>query len=293
MASTHNAIGHHILLSFLVIFMRDGNMLPNGKTDLPSAFTTRSIPDISSSTFGAPLPVVSELRSVRNVSNKSDFSSGPFTAAVSPQLRASTSSSSDATSRAFWFGPIIKRLLDVAVAAVGLVLFSPILVLTALAIILDSKGPSICRHVRYGYGNQTYRIFTFRCAKHENIDGHVSARHRVTRIGRILRSSGIDGLPQLINVLRGEMSIVGPRPYEAPPGMTYDALLSRFSGHYKAKPGLTGWAQVNGCGNVNSLEAMRQRIEYDLYYVENSSFRFDLKIILLTMGSKKTYARAG
>jgi lipopolysaccharide/colanic/teichoic acid biosynthesis glycosyltransferase len=98
--------------------------------------------------------------------------------------------------------------------------------------------------------------------------------------------------PQLINVLRGEMSIVGPRPYEAPPGMIFDAQLSRFLEHFTAPPGLTGWAQVNGCGDVNSLKAMRRRIEYDLYYVENWSFLFDLEIILLTLASKNTYAHA-
>jgi lipopolysaccharide/colanic/teichoic acid biosynthesis glycosyltransferase len=99
--------------------------------------------------------------------------------------------------------------------------------------------------------------------------------------------------PQLVNVPRGEMSIVGPRLYEATPGMIFDAQLSRISGHSKVKPGLIGWAQVNGCGDVNSLKAMRRRIEYDLYYVENWSLLFDLEIILMTLSSKNTYARAG
>src|ERR1700704_4841244 len=120
-----------------------------------------------------PPPVVSELRSVRKVSNKSDFGSRPFTAAVGPQLSASTSS--DATARTLRFGPIIKRVLDVVVSAAGLILFSPIFLVTALAIILDSKGPIVCRRVRCGYSNQTFRIFTFRCTTIE--DGNVDAAH--------------------------------------------------------------------------------------------------------------------
>jgi lipopolysaccharide/colanic/teichoic acid biosynthesis glycosyltransferase len=231
---------------------------------------------------------------VRKVSSKSGFGSRHFNAAVGPQLTASTSS--DATGGTLRFGPIIKRALDVVIAAAGFILFSPILALTALAIILDSKGPTVCRCVRYGYCNQTFRNFRFRCTTQESIDGAGCPRGKgacVTRIGGILRSSGIDGLPQLVNVLRGEMSIVGPRPYEAPPGMIFDAQISRFSGRSKVKPGLTGWAQVNGCGDVsNSPEVTRRRIGYDLYYVENWSFLFDLKIILITLCSKKTYASA-
>jgi lipopolysaccharide/colanic/teichoic acid biosynthesis glycosyltransferase len=96
---------------------------------------------------------------------------------------------------------------------------------------------------------------------------------------------------QLINVFRGEMSIVGPRPYEAPPGMLFDAQLSRLSGNWKVKPELTDWAEVNGCGEVNSLETMRRQIEYDLLYIENWAFFFDLRIILMTLGSKNTCTR--
>jgi lipopolysaccharide/colanic/teichoic acid biosynthesis glycosyltransferase len=93
-------------------------------------------------------------------------------------------------------------------------------------------------------------------------------------------------------VLRGEMSIVGPRPYEVLPEMIFDAQLSRFSGLSKVKPGLTGWAQINGYGDGNSLKALRQRIEYNLYYVENWSLFFDLKLILTTLCSKSSYAHA-
>ncbi len=240
-----------------------------------------------------PPSVVSGLRQVRKVSNKSGFGNRHFTAAVGPQSIEATYS--NAAARTLRLGPIIKRVLDLLVAAVGLISFSPILLLTALAIILDSKGPVVCRQVRYGYGNQNFRVFAFRCTTHEKIGGSIHPRRsgeRVTTIGRILRSSGIDRLPQLINVLRGEISIVGPRPYETPPGMTFDAQLSRFAEYPKVKPGLTGWGQINGCGDASSLTAMRRRIEYDLYYAENWSFLLDLKIILMTMRSKNTYLRA-
>jgi lipopolysaccharide/colanic/teichoic acid biosynthesis glycosyltransferase len=235
-----------------------------------------------------PPPVVSELRSVRKVSNKSDFGSRPFTAAVGPQLSASTSS--DATARALRFAPIIKRAFDIFVAAIGLVLFSPILLLSSLAIVVNSRGPIVCRQVRHAYSSEAFRILTFRCTGNENIEGGVQRTRRgarVTGIGRILQSSGLDGFPRLLNVLRGDMSIVGPAPYSALPGAIFEEHVSQM---FNIKPGLTGWAQVNGYGDVStSFEEMRRRMEYDFYYIENWSLLFDIKIILLALCAKKTY----
>lgn len=188
----------------------------------------------------------------------------------------------------------VKRAFDIVVAIIGLILFSPIFLFSSLAIKLDSRGPIACRQVRYGYGNETFRAFTFRCTGAKNPENADQAAQRgacVTGVGRILRSSGIDGLPLLINVLRGEMSIVGPHPYETPPGVIFDEQLSRLSRHRNAKPGLTGWARVHGYSDLsNSLTVMRRRIAYDLYYVENWSFLFDLKIILMMLFSKNAYA---
>jgi lipopolysaccharide/colanic/teichoic acid biosynthesis glycosyltransferase len=186
-----------------------------------------------------------------------------------------------------------KRAFDITLATIGILLFSPLFLLSSLAIVLDTRGPILCRQVRHGCGTGTFRIFTFRCTTTEN--GNVDTARSgacLTRIGRILRSSGIEGLPQLLNVLRGDMSIVGPGPYTAFPGVIFEQQILRISQERYVKPGLTGPAQVNGYGDVsNSFEAMKRRIEYDLHYVENWSFYFDMKIIMKTLCAKSTYAR--
>jgi lipopolysaccharide/colanic/teichoic acid biosynthesis glycosyltransferase len=184
-----------------------------------------------------------------------------------------------------------KRALDIIVATIGLILFSPILLLSSLAIVFDSRGPIVRTHIRHSYGNETFRVFKFRDTV---IDGDLRASSKgsgLTRVGRILRLSGIDGLPQLINVLRGEMSIVGPCPYIKLPGANFEEQIPRISQQRRIKPGLTGWAQVHGYWNdSNSFGVMQRRIEYDLYYFENCSFLLDMKIILMTLYSRKTYA---
>jgi lipopolysaccharide/colanic/teichoic acid biosynthesis glycosyltransferase len=181
---------------------------------------------------------------------------------------------------------VAKQFFDVIVATGGLVLFSPIYLLTSLAIMLDSRGPIVHSHLRYGYGGKTFRVLKFRSTAIQ------ASKHgsRLTRVGRILRLSGIDGLPQLINVLRGEMSIVGPRPHTTHPAAILQEQTARISRLRDIKPGLMGWVQVHGYGDKgNSFEMMRRRIEYDLYYVEHWSFLFDMKIILMTLCAKKTY----
>ena len=116
---------------------------------------------------------------------------------------------------------------------------------------------------------------------------------RVTSIGRILRRTNIDELPQLINVLRGEMSLVGPRPHATAHNDLFHEIIAPFSRRHNVKPGITGWAQVNGYrGETDVLEKMQRRIEHDLYYIDNWSFLFDLKIILMTLFSKRAYLNA-
>lgn len=116
---------------------------------------------------------------------------------------------------------------------------------------------------------------------------------RVTRIGRILRRSSIDELPQLVNVLLGDMSIVGPRPHPISLNERFAAQISPFSRRHNVKPGITGWAQVNGYrGETDTLEKMQRRLEHDLYYIDNWSFLLDIKIILMTPFSRKTYINA-
>jgi lipopolysaccharide/colanic/teichoic acid biosynthesis glycosyltransferase len=188
----------------------------------------------------------------------------------------------------------MKRAFDIVLAIFGLVLFSPIILLSSLAIKIESRGPVFDPQWRHSYNNKSIWVLRFRCTTTQNIDGVVQPTRKracVTHIGRVLHSSGVDGLPQLINVLRGEMSIVGPRAYEMPPGASFEEEIKRIFEGRPIKPGLTGWAQVNGCRDkANSFEVMRRWIEYDVYYVENWSLLLDMKIILMTLCSKTTYA---
>lgn len=184
-----------------------------------------------------------------------------------------------------------KRGFDILVAALAGALLLPLLLLIALAIRLDSPGPVLFRQRRHGFNQETFRIFKFRSMTAAD-DGAVivQARRddpRVTRIGRMLRRYNLDELPQLLNVLRGEMSLVGPRPHAvAHNHMFADQIRLMFRRH-NVKPGITGWAQVNGLrGETDTFEKMQKRIEHDLYYVDNWSFFFDLKILIRTITSK-------
>jgi len=189
-----------------------------------------------------------------------------------------------------------KRVFDVMVAAAGLVILSPLLTIVAIAIKLDSPGPVLFRQTRHGYNNETIKVFKFRSMTQVDEDEFVQAVRndsRVTRVGAILRRSNIDELPQLINVLRGEMSIVGPRPHATAHNKKFEDKISVFSRRHVVKPGITGWAQVNGYrGATETLEKMQRRVEYDLYYIDNWSFWLDLRIIAMTLFSKTAYTNA-
>jgi Undecaprenyl-phosphate glucose phosphotransferase len=180
-----------------------------------------------------------------------------------------------------------KRVFDMAVATcVGLALM-PILLAISLAVWIDSSGPVLFRQKRGGFNGRTFQIIKFR-TMHVMEDGAVIAQasrqdDRFTRIGRWLRRTSIDELPQLINVLRGDMSLVGPRPHALAHDHEYSKLISNYPFRHHVKPGITGWAQVNGFrGETPTVELMKRRVELDLCYVSNWSFWFDLRILLRT-----------
>ncbi|WP_247509475.1 undecaprenyl-phosphate glucose phosphotransferase [Bradyrhizobium sp. 157] len=195
------------------------------------------------------------------------------------------------------FNRAIKRAFDVAAAIAGLIVVSPLFVIVPLAIKLDSRGPVLFRQTRHGYNNETIRVLKFRSmtVMEDGDSFRQATRHdpRVTRLGRFMRHTNIDELPQLLNVLVGDMSLVGPRPHATSQNEAFAELISSFSRRHNVKPGITGWAQVNGYrGDTDTLEKMQRRVEHDLYYIDNWSLLFDLRIILLTLFSREIYVNA-
>jgi Undecaprenyl-phosphate glucose phosphotransferase len=186
---------------------------------------------------------------------------------------------------------VVKAIEDWLVGAGLLLLFFPIMAVIALAIRLDSPGPIFFRQPRHGWNNRIIQVYKFRTMYHGNSDlagSRQTARNdeRITRIGRFLRRTSLDEIPQVINVLFGEMSVVGPRPH--PIGMkTEEKLCHEIVGGYaqrhKMKPGITGWAQIHGWrGATDSGYHLRKRVEHDIYYVENWSLWLDMKILVMT-----------
>lgn len=187
----------------------------------------------------------------------------------------------------------LKRCADLAIASAALVLTAPILFALCLLIKLDSPGPVLFRQRRVGKDELGFDILKFRTMYHEPGSTGVAIQtcrndRRVTRIGAHLRRTSLDELPQLINVLRGNMSIVGPRPHAT--GMTVagealDSLVSNYTTRHRMKPGITGWAQVNGCrGELINGRALRRRVALDCHYIDNWSLAMDIRIILRTAG---------
>ncbi|MEN0075817.1 MAG: exopolysaccharide biosynthesis polyprenyl glycosylphosphotransferase [Paracraurococcus sp.] len=187
---------------------------------------------------------------------------------------------------------LAKRALDVAGASLGLLLFGPLILLAALLIRLESPGPAFFRQSRFGCGGGTITIWKLRSMYVDR--GDASGAHRtlardprVTPLGRILRRLSIDELPQLLNVLRGEMSLVGPRPHAVRmqvEGRYYRDAVESYPIRHRMKPGITGWAQVNGSrGEVDTLEKARRRVALDLWYISNWSILLDLTIIQRTI----------
>jgi Undecaprenyl-phosphate glucose phosphotransferase len=195
------------------------------------------------------------------------------------------------------FNRAIKRAFDVAAAIAGLILLSPLFVIVSLAIKLDSRGPVLFRQTRHGYNNEPIRVLKFRSMTvmedGDNFRQVIRNDPRVTRLGRILRRTNIDELPQLFNVLVGDMSIVGPRPHATAHNNLFVEVISSFTRRHNVRPGITGWAQANGYrGDTDTLEKMQRRVEHDLYYIDNWSLFLDLKIIVMTLFSRKVYWNA-
>ncbi len=181
----------------------------------------------------------------------------------------------------------IKRTLDIVISATLLVLLLPLLVVVAALIKLDSPGPALFVQTRLGFNGRPFPIFKFRSMRVME-DGPLIRQAtigdaRVTRVGKWIRSSSIDELPQLWNVLRGEMSLVGPRPHATAHDIHFDAKVANYALRQHLKPGLTGWAQINGSrGETPTLESIETRLRYDLWYISNASVLLDLKILALT-----------
>jgi undecaprenyl-phosphate galactose phosphotransferase/putative colanic acid biosynthesis UDP-glucose lipid carrier transferase len=182
----------------------------------------------------------------------------------------------------------LKRSLDVLAAGSSLLLLAPLMLATALLVKLDSRGPVLFTQTRNGFNGRSFRIFKFRTMRVLE-DGPLvrqATRNdpRVTRVGRWLRRTNIDELPQLFNVLRGEMSLVGPRPHAAAHNSEYEELIATYALRYHVKPGITGWAQLNGFrGETQTLDLMVKRVEFDLWYINNWSFWLDVRILLKTL----------
>lgn len=181
----------------------------------------------------------------------------------------------------------LKRISDVVLTLIGLVVLLPLMLVIAAAIKLDSPGPAIYRQPRAGFNRNWFVVYKFR-TMHVSADGDLTQATRndprVTRVGRILRRLSLDELPQLLNVLRGEMSLVGPRPHAVPHDEKYGRLIDKYLHRHRVRPGITGWAQVNGWrGETDTLAKMKARIEHDLWYIENWSLSLDLLILFRTI----------
>ncbi|HTS93188.1 MAG TPA: undecaprenyl-phosphate glucose phosphotransferase [Stellaceae bacterium] len=190
-----------------------------------------------------------------------------------------------------WSG-VAKWIEDKVLGAVLLVLSSPLMALVALAIRLDSKGPALFIQDRFGFNNNVIRVFKFRTMQQGETDTSGANRTvpedpRVTRVGRILRRLSLDELPQLINVVLGDMSLVGPRPHvmamKAGDRLYHEAVGEYFLRH-RVRPGMTGWAQVHGLrGEIDTPQRARERVDYDLWYIDNWSIWLDLKVLFMTL----------
>jgi Undecaprenyl-phosphate glucose phosphotransferase len=192
------------------------------------------------------------------------------------------------------FDAAVKKLEDIILSVLGLAVLWPLLLIVAIAIKLDSPGPVFFRQPREGFNNKPFRVFKFRTMYHDmgevdQVNQAVRGDPRVTRLGAMLRRTSIDELPQIFNVLAGDMSLVGPRPHAASTragGRLFSDVVVSYAARHKVKPGITGWAQVCGWrGETDTEDKLVKRFEHDLYYIENWSLWFDLYILLRTVGS--------
>jgi polysaccharide biosynthesis protein PslA len=192
---------------------------------------------------------------------------------------------------------VMKRAIDIAGAGLGLILLSPLLLAVSLAILITMGKPVLYRQERRGFNGETFMIWKFRSMKVTE-SGRLMRQAeandpRVTRLGKFLRASSIDELPQLVNVLAGQMSLVGPRPHAISHDEALERQVAKYAHRQRIKPGMTGWAQVNGYrGETRTIEQSEGRTRHDLYYIDNWSVFLDLWIILLTLFSPATRRNA-
>lgn len=186
------------------------------------------------------------------------------------------------------FNCLLKRFEDIIGSIIILTLISPVLITLAILVKLTSKGPILFKQDRYGINGNTIKVWKFRSMKVMENDNKLKQATkndpRLTKIGGFLRKTSLDELPQFFNVLMGNMSIVGPRPHAVVHNEQYRTEILGYMLRHKVKPGITGWAQINGYrGETETLDKMEKRIRYDLEYIRNWSLIFDIKIILLTI----------
>jgi putative colanic acid biosysnthesis UDP-glucose lipid carrier transferase len=185
-------------------------------------------------------------------------------------------------------GLVAKRVLDVVGAVLGLILLLPFFLVIAVLIKCDSPGPVLFRQSRIGLGNRPFRVWKFRtmtCCENGSVIRQARRDDpRVTRIGRVLRRTSLDELPQLVNVLLGSMSLVGPRPHAVAHDAQFTTTVARYAERHAVRPGITGWAQVRGCrGETPNAAAMQRRVDLDLAYIEHWSLLLDLIILGMTL----------
>ena len=189
------------------------------------------------------------------------------------------------------WGPFFKSMFDKSIAALAIAFLSPVMAIVVLAIKMDSKGPVIFKQKRFGFNNELIEVYKFRSMYTDRTDADAAklvskGDSRVTKVGRFIRKSSLDELPQLFNVLKGNLSLVGPRPHptKAKAGdALYENVVDSYFARHKVKPGITGWAQINGWrGETDTAEKIERRVEHDLYYIDNWSLTFDLYILIRT-----------
>ena len=189
------------------------------------------------------------------------------------------------------WGRILKAIEDKLIAAIAVVVLAPVMLLIGLAVKLESKGPVLFKQKRYGFNNELIEVHKFRSMYHELADGDATrlvskGDPRVTRVGRFIRKTSLDELPQFFNVLKGELSLVGPRPHATKAkaaDQLYNDVVDGYFARHRVKPGITGWAQINGWrGETDTTEKLQRRVEHDLYYIENWSLALDLYILCKT-----------
>lgn len=190
------------------------------------------------------------------------------------------------------WSPFFKRLEDMLVSSLALLSLAPVMMVVAIAIKLDSPGPVLFRQKRYGYNNRLIEVCKFRSMHQDQADANAETQTtrgdaRITRVGRFIRKTSLDELPQLFNVFAGSMSMVGPRPHATATkaaGILFEEAVKEYTSRHRVKPGITGLAQINGYrGETDTLEKIEKRVEFDLEYIENWSVWFDLYILFRTV----------